>query len=188
MTSIRTFIAFDTPERIKKKMSEIQTELKKSNADIKWEDGNKFHTTIKFLGDVDETILPQIIGVTEQAIAGIKRFDVAYSSLGCFPNKRRPRVIWIGCENAGGTVNKLKGLLDQSLQPVGFEVDDRAFHPHITLGRVRTQNGVQNLISMLESLTFEPQGAIITDIAVMKSVLRHGGSEYTILKSIKLKE
>ncbi|MBI4810629.1 MAG: RNA 2',3'-cyclic phosphodiesterase [Ignavibacteriales bacterium] len=188
MVTIRTFIAFDTPDPIKKEMSQLQMELKNSNADVKWEVESKFHVTIKFLGNIDESILQKVIDHCQSIVESSPRFDVVYQTLGCFPNKKHPRVIWIGCQNENGVLQKLKISLDKALLPLGFKIEDRAFHPHITLGRVRTPKGIQNLTPMLENLNFEPRKASINEILIMKSILKSEGSIYSILKTIHLQQ
>jgi len=186
MGSIRTFIAFDTPEPIKEKMLALQSELKASNADVRWEPKEKFHATIKFLGNVDENQLPNVIKTIEEVSSAHSLFDVTYQNLGVFPNKKYPRVIWIGCENPSEKLQHLKDALDGALVPYGFEVEKRQFHPHITLGRVKSLRGLKYLTPMLENLTFEPQSTSINEILVMKSTLKPQGSEYEIVKTIYL--
>jgi 2'-5' RNA ligase len=188
MGFIRTFIAFDTPEDIRYKMSVLQEKLRQSRADVKWESGDKFHATIKFLGNVDEHLLSNVILICEKGLSNYASFEIIYQSLGCFPNKKHPRVIWIGCENPDNTLLKLKNSLDKDLLPLGFEIEYRSFHPHITLGRVKSPKGFPNLLPMLENLTFERQEATIQEILIMKSVLKPEGSEYSVLKTIQLKE
>ena len=58
MASVRTFIAFNTPEAIRESITAFQSELRNSGADVRWESSDKFHVTIKFLGNVDESQLP----------------------------------------------------------------------------------------------------------------------------------
>lgn len=187
MASIRTFIAFDTPDSIRQKIAALQAELKAARADVKWEMQEKFHATIKFLGNVDEAILPNVIATIEKTVQPFHSFEVVYFSLGAFPTKKRPRVIWIGCKNASGELQRMKEALDQSLLQYGFEIEDRAFHPHVTLGRVKSPRGLHDLTPMLEKRTFEPEPATIGGILVMKSVLTPQGAEYSVLKTVALK-
>jgi RNA 2',3'-cyclic 3'-phosphodiesterase len=187
MPPVRTFIAFATPPDIRSGMLALQSELKKANADVKWESPDKFHATIKFLGDVAEGMLPNMLNKIRVAAEATAPFEVSYQTLGCFPNKKNPRVIWIGCHNADGTLDFLKTRLDVDLLPLDFEIEERAFHPHITLGRVRSQRGLNNLTPMLEKLTFDPRNALVKEIVVMKSVLKRDGSEYSILQTTNLR-
>ena len=186
MTSIRTFIAFDTPNPIREKILSLQSELKKANADVKWEPQEKFHATIKFLGNVNESILPDVIAKVQSVVVNSSAFDVTYQTLGSFPDKNNPRVIWIGCENPDGKLQSMKKNLDSELLTFGFEIEKRSFHPHITLGRVKSSRGIKHLTPMLEKLTFEPHEARIHGILVMKSTLKPQGSVYEILKEIQL--
>ena len=187
MAPLRCFIAFDTPSAIREEMSRLQVELKKSSADVRWESSDKFHATIKFLGDVNEEVLPGILKRIEAVAAGSQAFEVVYGTLGCFPNRREPRVIWMGCANADGRLEALKHLLDVELLPFGFEIERRTFHPHVTLGRVKSPRGLKNLTPMLENLTFHPRNALIGEVLLMKSVLRPEGSQYSVIQSLTLK-
>ena len=186
MPSLRTFIAFDTPGSIREEIRELQSELKKSSADIRWEPSEKFHATIKFLGDTDEKKMPDVLARIQTIVKQFPVFAITYASLGCFPNRNNPRVIWLGCQNADGALELLKTRLDVELLPLGFDIEDRRFHPHITLGRVKSSRGLKNLTPMLENLTFQPHHAMIKEILVMKSVLKREGSEYSIIKAIQL--
>ena len=167
-------------------MGALQSELKKTGADVRWEASAKFHATIKFLGDIEESKLPTIIKKIEQKVSTHPCFDVSYEGVGTFPNRNHPRVIWIGCENLDGQLLRLKNDLDVSLVPHGFPIEERSFHAHVTLGRVKSERGIKDLLSMLENLTFEPRSAKAQSIVVMKSTLKPQGSEYSLLTSIPL--
>ncbi len=183
---MRIFIAIDTPESIKQEIETIQQKLKSAGADVRWESQNKFHITIKFLGDTKEELLPKIYEIIKNISTKIYTFPLIYRNLGCFPNKRQPRVIWIGCEDVTSSLTKLKMELDVNLKSLGFEIEDREFHPHITLGRVKSQTGIKNLIPIIESLIFESRITECREILIVRSVLKSSGSDYTILKSINL--
>src|SRR5260221_5183553 len=181
MGSIRTFIAFDTPARVREAMMAVQEELAEPDADVRWESPEKSHTTIKFLGGVDESILPGVLETTRSVCGTFRPFEVTYEGVGAFPEGRHPKVIWTGCLNADGSLASLKSALDRALVPFGFPIEERAFRPHLTLGRVRSPRGLQYLTPKLEKLTFEPRKETISEILVMKSVLRPQGGEYTVL-------
>lgn len=188
MGSIRTFISFETPALIREKMLELQTELKKSNAHVRWEPESKFHVTLIFLGNIEEQLLLKIITVIQESLTTFTVFDVIYQNLGAFPNNRTPRIIWIGCQNPDGKLQQMKETLDKQLEQFGIQAEHRQFHPHITLGRVKSPKGRKDLTQKLESLTFQPMETTITEIAIMKSVLKPEGSEYSILKTISLQQ
>ena len=186
MASIRTFISFHPPEDIRDEMKKIQFQLKESHADVKWELPHQLHATIKFLGDVEERSMPDVLSAIRTATIGIKRFAVTYRLVGSFPDNRNPRIVLIGCDDETGTLLQLKNNLDKLLLPLGFAVEDRKFHPHITLGRVKSNRNLSYLTPMLENCTFEPRVAVVEEVCVMKSMLKPQGAEYSVYQSIQL--
>lgn len=184
--TIRSFISFEASSDVQRMLTEFQTHLKAAGADVRWEPASKFHATIKFLGDVKESMLPQLVETIEAVFSATPPFSADCNSHGAFPSMKRPRIIWAGCENPDGTLFRSKQGLDQALLPLGFEIDNREFHPHITLGRVRSPHRIKHLIDMMESLNFEQTIFDCRAIKLMKSVLKPGGSEYSIIHSFPL--
>ncbi len=188
MPKIRTFIAIDTPEPIKDEIVEVQTALKETQADVRWDNRDKFHITVKFLGGVEESILGEIVQKLSAAVTQYSYLGLAYKGLGCFPNFRNPRVIWIGCENEDGTLERVFQTIEDIVAPYGFEKETRRFHPHITLGRVRSPKRKQELIQIMHKITFGPKASQCRELLVMKSDLRPTGSVYTVLHRIPLEQ
>ena len=187
MSSLRLFTAIETPPLIKPKIGEIRDRLRESGADVKWESDEKLHATIKFLGDTYERLLPEIVSSLEGVVQTFSQTDVRYGGVGCFPNRLAPRVIWVGMEDLKGSLNLLHDGIETALTGLGFEKEERAFHAHVTLGRVKSERGVQSLIRMMESITFESQPVPIREVALIKSELKPNGSVYTTLKTIPLR-
>lgn len=183
---MRLFIAIDTPASVKAQMVEIQEELKKSEADVKWETSNKFHITLKFLGDTNDTLLPVITRILETAGTKFPSFQIEYDDVGCFPNWKQPRVIWVGANEQSGTLLQIKRFLDTELEKLGFKIEPRKFHPHITLGRVKSQHNIKNLTVIMESLKFKSEKTTCREILLMRSILKPSGSEYSTLTTVGL--
>lgn len=184
--SIRLFIAIDTPQLIKHQIVEIQNGLKESGADVRWEPQEKLHATLKFLGATTEGMLPEIVSYLEGVGRTSPGFEVRYKGVGCFPNRRLPRVVWVGMEDLAGTLSLLHETIESGLVRFGFRREERAFHPHVTLGRVKSDRGIRGLLRTMESVTFESQPVRIPEILLMKSDLKPSGSVYSVLKSIPL--
>ncbi|MEK7263087.1 MAG: RNA 2',3'-cyclic phosphodiesterase [Bacteroidota bacterium] len=185
---IRTFIAIDTPAEIKEKMFSLQSLLKQTNADVKWEAKEKFHATIKFLGDVDERQLSSIVATIKNVVDTFLPIELTFEGIGSFPNRIAPRVVWIGCENEDGQLRRFKNALDKQLSQFGFEIENRKFYAHITLGRVKGNRNIKDLLLSMENLTFSPQKIQCSEILVMKSVLLPQGSEYFVLQKIPFRK
>ncbi len=181
MSTQRIFIAFKTPPEVIATLADIVMRLRSAAPRVRWEPPDKFHCTIKFLGNVDTGIVEDIGSDIRGIVAASPVFQVTYATVGAFPNRRAPRVVWIGCSEPTGVLARMKSELDTTLAPRGFEVEDRPFSPHLTLGRVKDPADGRHLTPMLESLTFEPQTVQVNDIVLMKSVLTPRGSLYTTI-------
>lgn len=186
MGIIRTFVSFEPPSPIRAAIDTFQHKLKSTGADVRWEPSDKFHSTLKFFGDVEESMLPSLFLLIENIAKQFPPFHVVYETSGVFPHRRQPKVIWVGCSNSDGSMEVFKNRLDDAFLPMGFEIDRRPFWPHVTLGRVRSTERLDNLLSLMETLTFEPASTVIDGILVMKSVLQPQGAEYSLLHSIHM--
>ena len=185
---IRTFIAIDIPEDIKNKIFEVERKLMQTGANAKWENKEKFHITLKFLGDVEENMIDKIHKTLENALSEFNQFEVQYEGVGCFPGLSKPRVIWVGCKDETGKLNSLRNIVEDEMVKLGFKPEDKEFNAHVTLGRVKKGGALENLIKMLKNINFPPVKGKVTEVLVMKSDLKPTGSVYTVLKKIKLKE
>ena len=110
---------------------------------------------------------------------------ITYESLGAFPNLHNPRVVWIGIKT-NQTVLDLQAETETLCAKFGFPKEDRVFHPHITLGRVKESRNLVRLTEAIKTITFEPIETFCPELLLMKSELHPGGSIYTILKSFPL--
>ena len=185
MQKLRTFIALPLPSELKEQMARVQSELRNADADVKWDSRDKFHITLKFLGDTDSSLLPELSEALRKSIGEFRSFDLAYEGVGGFPNVSRPKVIWIGTKPSE-EVQRLQAVVEQTCTSLGFSQEERAFHAHITLGRVKGNRGLDRLTATLNSVTFGPSIARCTEIHIMRSDLKPSGSVYTLLNSIPL--
>jgi 2'-5' RNA ligase len=186
MSTLRLFIGFDTPADTKTDLAGLRNRLRESGADVRWEPDAKLHCTIKFLGDTRDGLVPVITDALRTIGETHAPFTAIYKGIGCFPDRRDPRIIWSGIENPDGNLNRLCHSIDEAVSRLGFEREKRAFHPHVTLGRVKGRSRLGNLLTLMESITFEGRSTSISELHLVKSELRPSGSEYTILHSIPL--
>jgi 2'-5' RNA ligase len=185
MTSIRTFIALPVPEDVRSELALLQARLVESQAAVKWDTPDKFHITLKFLGDTDASRLPLIATDLQDSIGSLPAFDVTYEALGGFPNVDRPRVVWIGARQSKEILH-LQEHVEQVCTSFGFAKEDRPFHAHITLGRVKGDRNLDSLTAKLKSITFKPLTARCAAIHIMRSEMKPTGSVYTLLDTIPL--
>ncbi len=153
---------------------------------VRWEPVDKIHLTVKFLGATDEGIIPGILDIMRARADGTGPIGITMDGLGIFPSPRRPRVIWIGCRPADGRLQSLRDGLEEDLGASGFSREERSFHPHFTIGRVRGEGVTHYLTSISKNSTFEPHHTVVSEIFLMRSILTPGGSEYSVVGSAKL--
>ncbi len=185
IASVRTFIALPTSIETHRSMADIQSQLKAAEADVKWESQDKFHITLKFLGNLEQSRIEMLAAKLAASISQRESFDLSYESLGAFPNLQRPRVVWIGAESSPAVLD-LQAVVDQVCSDLGFPKESRSFHPHITLGRVKGTRNLVRLTEAIKNTTFDPIPSRCAEVVLMKSDLHPRGSSYTILKSIFL--
>lgn len=111
-------------------------------------------------------------------------FDVTVAGFGAFPNERRPRVLWVGLRWPAALAS-LHHALDQTTLRLGYKSEERAFSPHLTIGRVRqnvSSGGLQSIRDELERSSIGEIGTCKVDaIHLYKSELKPTGSEYSKL-------
>jgi 2'-5' RNA ligase len=183
--SLRCFVAIDIPEMIKKEIGELVETLKKYDADVKWVTAANLHLTLKFLGDTPETAIPQIQKALSTVVSSYKPFCMKIRGTGVFPNRKYPRVCWIGTEGAG-ILKNLKKDIENSMIHFGFLKEDKDFNPHLTIGRVRSLKGVIKVVNELESFQEKEFGVTnVESIKIMRSELKSKGPEYTCLHEVR---
>jgi RNA 2',3'-cyclic 3'-phosphodiesterase len=189
--TIRTFIAVETPPEFKIRAEMVQRELATVDAPVKWDESYKMHITLKFLGDTHVDILPDLETKLKAVTETCKSVWVRYHSLGCFPHRKNPRVLWIGCTPLSSALDHLYREIETVCVDFGFEPEKRSFHPHVTIGRVKIRSGkdhraARDLIKKMETVTFEPLEDQALYILLMRSELRPDGAVYSILKKFSL--
>jgi RNA 2',3'-cyclic 3'-phosphodiesterase len=188
MSKIRAFFAVNTSFENQMKISEVQSRFKEIRSDVKWDTKDKFHITLKFLGDIEESALKEMTDNVKTELVNFNQFKITYKGVGAFPNLKFPRIIWIGCESENDRINKLSKIIDDIAFNYNFEKEKKKFHPHITLGRVKGERGIQEIITLLNENRFDEFTGNIESIEVMQSTLLSSGSIYKIIDKISLKK
>ena len=181
MQPLRCFIAIELPLPIREALAgagEFVSEQLPSGA-VRWVKPANIHLTIKFLGDTDPATLPQIGDVLDQVVLRFGQFELRLGKLGCFPNPRKPRIIWIGVDGDVHQLGQLQRAVEEGLEPLGWLPEGRRFHPHLTIGRVKDNRQV---IEARLPWGHQPRTGSLTvaKISLIESDLRPTGAVYTI--------
>ncbi|MCK5326994.1 MAG: RNA 2',3'-cyclic phosphodiesterase [Candidatus Latescibacteria bacterium] len=183
--TLRTFIAIALPEAVQDKVDALLSDLRKADAAVRWVPAQNLHLTLKFLGDVEEARLPDLYAGIRKATEGIEPFRITLTGLGAFPNPRRPRVLWIGLD-VPEAMKTLYCNLEEELSCLHFPREKRKFSPHLTIGRVKAERGMEHLMSVVERTEFGPETISVARIVALKSELRPAGAVYSALEEFAL--
>jgi len=133
---MRLFFGIELEPAVAEALHHAVEPLRVLEPELAWVATPKLHLTMKFVGEVDEPGAVALAGAADSIVGRHRHFDLTLGGVGAFPNFRRARVVWMGVESEP----KLEWLhhdLEVACADVGYEVEGRAFRPHITLARVR---------------------------------------------------
>lgn len=180
----RAFIAVDLPEVAA--LTDLLAELKHSSEGLKVVAPEHLHVTVKFLGDTEEALAPEILETIREACRGIAPLGLRLQGVGAFPNLRRMSVLWVALEGA----EPLAGIartLDEALVDFGFPKERRPWAAHVTLARVRGGGGLDRARAILESRADARLGEVrVDEVRLKKSVLGPQGPAYTTVGAVRL--
>jgi 2'-5' RNA ligase len=183
---VRAFVAVKISDQQRQAIASILEELSQLDVRVKWVAPENLHITLKFLGDTDEEILPQIYKSIENAIGDSLSFDFLLEGVGQFPNARNPRVIWAGIREGYESLRALSSRIDQAVRPFGFKPEKRRFSAHLTIGRVKDNRNINILMNEISVIDFVSESSLVTEVVLYQSTLRPKGPIYTPLKTFDL--
>lgn len=193
--TVRAFIAIELSEDARQGLAMLQDRLRGilPPDTVRWAAATNIHLTLHFLGDLRRNHLETVERILLDAAGRSSPFSLTLAGLGCFPNPRRPRIVWVGISGETEPLRLLHKRLGKDLKKsIGFHPEPRPFSPHLTIGRVkkalRTQPSVR-LGSLLEQ-QFDTVGDLavlkVDKILLIQSDLRPDGPVYTSLAQAEL--
>jgi RNA 2',3'-cyclic 3'-phosphodiesterase len=188
METIRSFIAIELPENVKETVALIIKRLRPAqHRYVKWVAPDGTHMTIKFLGNIYSSQIPQITDIMKTAAGKVPPLDLRLGGLGMFPNEQRPRVIWVALEGNTEPLATMQREIEQALAPLGFAPENRAFTPHLTLGRVRdnaSSDDRKEIGGVVNEKKIDYEASFtLRELSLMKSTLAPTGAIYNRLDS-----
>jgi 2'-5' RNA ligase len=188
---MRVFIAIDIGEQIRKALGDLQQELQSKldirRGDVKWVNPNSIHLTLKFLGEIKDEQTVEVCNIVKDVAARHESFELRVESVGHFGG-RSARVVWVGCADSNGRLQKLQTDIEQQLALAGWPEEERDFTGHLTLCRVRNPKAGVKLAQLTETYKDFKLGTMPADsVVVYQSELRPSGPVYTALGNYELK-
>jgi 2'-5' RNA ligase len=153
---------------------------------VRWVAPESYHVTLKFLGWTRPEAVVAIADALAGPIATVGEVTITGRGLGAFPRADRARVVWAGIDDPAAGLTRLAEIVETRLETVGFAREQRDFHAHVTLGRIRQPGDVQELLGGGSEKMFRESR--VTAVTLFESVLKSSGSEYCAQARFGLRE
>ena len=189
MARTRTFIAVDPGKKIRDRLIALQEKLAAATSDVKWVEEANLHVTLQFLGEVDDRDLIGVCRAVQKTASARAAFVLKIAGVGCFPNLRRPRIVWAGLGEGAAELSAIHEELVEPLEAIRcYRREVRAYSPHVTLGRTKSDAPGEELAKLLPQFESWTGGeTTIRELLVMSSELTRAGPSYTVLARGKLR-
>jgi 2'-5' RNA ligase len=181
---IRLFVALKIPDEIRKEIFNHCYALAENPLHYRWEAKEKVHLTLKFIGEVKEELLQQIIDELD-FVKNYSAFDCIVSRFGFFFRDNEPKILWCNLETDDSIIS-LVDEINNRLRKFDIEIEKRKFKGHLTLLRIK-EKVTEDFIKRIKEYKFDPIEFNTNEIALIQSVLKPSGSEYKVLKIYELK-
>jgi RNA 2',3'-cyclic 3'-phosphodiesterase len=183
---VRLFVAVDVGAEIQRTASQTienlkrRTEQSAPHARVTWVKPEQLHLTLRFIGHVD-TALADIIRAALVRPLRTPAFDLTITGTGTFPPGRQPRVIWAGITTGIDNLRLVEQEVSSRLDKLAPSTEERDYHPHLTLGRVKNPAGLRSatLLEGHESAVF---GVVrVAAVTLCESRVSSSGPTYIAL-------
>jgi 2'-5' RNA ligase len=157
-------------------------------ARLGWAKPEQLHFTLSFLGEQDEFAAKLAREAGREAAQAVGAFELTLAAAGAFPSAKRPRVLWLGADRGAAEMTALADALRTALQARALPFDDKKFHAHATLARVRPEE-MRAAARALESLQAAPTAVQrVSDFVLFESRLRGShGAEHAVVERFALR-
>lgn len=191
--AVRLFLALNCPPPTRRAIFDATAPLRTAAPSLAWVAQPNLHLTLKFLGERPEAEAAPLARALDAVAAAHAPVAMSLGGLGAFPNQRRPRVVWLGVA-PDPKLELLHHDVEAACEALGYEVEGRAFRPHVTLARVRPgrrggqpdAGAARALADAAREVQFRGS-AVVETLDLMQSELGAGGSRYTVLHAAPLR-
>ena len=138
---IRLFTAISAPQEVRKQYERLPEKYLKNP---RWLHPDDLHITIRFLGDIDADMIPEIKDVLGQ----VRRFSFRIEMQGMDSFKlKRQAVLWAAIQSTR-KLTALTGDVNEKLATLAFEMPAKPYVPHVTLARLKQSHGLETYIKV----------------------------------------
>ncbi len=158
---------------------------------IKWVEEENLHLTLIFFGNIPDNDVEKIVKLCEKRLKEFPPFELYLTEISGFPKNGDYRVVFLGCEERSNTLAKLVKELTKDFKEVGFKLEERDFHPHITLFRLKELYDPLKYKAFVADIAkkaniFKGRSFVVKDIVLFESKLTPTGPKYSPIKIFAL--
>jgi len=177
---VRQFLAVELPEPARNGLAGLRARLEPACPGWRWVRPESIHLTLRFLGEVAEEKDREIRELWQRAAETIGPLSFRLEEVGCFPQGRSPRVLWVGVHETsrGSRLTALAREMELAAREAGFPAERRPFRPHLTLARA--VRGRRPTVP-LETGYSDPTEITVSEVVLFRADLRPTGARYTAL-------
>jgi 2'-5' RNA ligase len=176
-------VSVQTANALASTAESLQRRVKDAGLDVKWVAPVNYHATLKFLGWTREDAIGAVRDALETGLAGMKDFKFRTARLGAFPSVDKASVLWAGVESR--ELDELAKRVETALVGIGYAAETRAFHAHVTLGRLRETRPVKDVVLPLSEQMFSDSR--VDGVSLFESEAKSSGSVYKEIHRIGFK-
>jgi 2'-5' RNA ligase len=183
---MRVFLAIDIDERLRRRLEELSRELRSRMRRARWVRPEALHLTLRFFGEIRPETADALGRRLSEALAGLPAFSLEFSGCGVFPERRNPRVLWVGVRAAPPPLYELQRRAEAAAIALGFEPAGRGYEPHLTVARFRgPERGIEAILTEYREI---PLGSVsVTEATLYESHLSPAGARYDPLRRFPLR-
>ncbi|MDD4493697.1 MAG: RNA 2',3'-cyclic phosphodiesterase [Eubacteriales bacterium] len=175
---MRLFVAINFTGEVKRQILNVVKKVRENSAQGNFINEKHMHLTVEFLGEISNSELKSINGIMDNL--KFEPFTLSLNKIGYFKG-HDGNTYWLGIER-NNTLFKIQAELHQGLQYQGFNLENREFRPHITIGRQVKLNDSYNIGEL--SGVPEKIEIYIDKIDLMKSERINGHLVYSVVHSV----
>ena len=176
---MRCFLAIELPPDVRARLAALQERFATLNREVRWTRVDQIHLTIKFLGEVPDPDVPRVCEIASQVARQHSPFELEVKGTGCFPPRGPARVVWAGLAELPPPLVEYHKAIEAACAEMSIKPEDRPFHPHLTIGRVRDQRGAHQVRRGVDQeSSFQGGRFAVNELVLFQSILSPSGPTY----------
>jgi 2'-5' RNA ligase len=192
---MRTFVAVNVSSDTTKAAQRMMRQIDETEIGAKCVRTSSMHIALKFLGEVQLEETPEICKAVGRAAQGMLSFMIECGGLDAFPERSRPRTVWMGVQTGVTALRQLQQRVDDETRHIGYHGETRQFHPHLTLARIRsTAQQAEPLQKIFSNYPVDSDSATVVttetwvdEVIVYASIMERGTPSYEVLGRSRLR-